>query len=130
MQLLLTTLISVWLGWSSAPVTPQAKPVELTTENFESMVLQAKEPVLVDFWATWCGPCRAIAPSIEALATEMEGQALIGKVDVDRQRQLATRYGIRSIPTLLIFKDGQVVDKIVGLQSKQAIERKLRRHIK
>ena len=129
MHLLLTTLISLWLGWAPAPGSPQAKPVELTTENFEAMVLQAKQPVLVDFWATWCGPCRAIAPSIEALATEMEGQALIGKVDVDRQRQLASRYGIRSIPTLLIFKDGKVVDKIVGLKSKEAIERQLRRRM-
>ncbi|NCQ18312.1 MAG: thioredoxin [Ignavibacteria bacterium CG_4_8_14_3_um_filter_37_9] len=90
------------------------KPLEITDNNFSTEVLQSAKPVLVDFWATWCGPCRMIAPIVEELATEYEGKFKIGKMDVDNNPQTATQFGIRSIPTLLIFKGGKVVDTIVG----------------
>jgi len=88
--------------------------VTATDANFDAEVLQSDQPVLVDFWATWCGPCRVIAPTIEEIANEYEGRAKVVKLDVDNNPQAATRYGIRSIPTVLLFKDGRVVDQIVG----------------
>ncbi len=91
-----------------------AKYVTLTDENFQEEVLNADVPVLVDFWAVWCGPCRVIAPVIEQLAEEFEGRAKIAKLDVDHNPQTAMAFGIRSIPTLLFFKDGQVVDQMIG----------------
>lgn len=101
------------------------KPITITEQNFEEVVLNAEKPVLIDFWAAWCGPCRAIAPIIEDLANEMEGNAVIGKVDVDHNRNIAVKYGIMNIPTLLIFKDGKVVDKQVGLTSKAVLTNKM-----
>ena len=88
--------------------------IAVTTDEFEAKVLAASGPVLVDLWAAWCGPCRAVAPVVEQLATEYEGRATIAKVDVDEQPEIARRYGVRSIPTLLFFKDGQLVDTVVG----------------
>ena len=85
--------------------------------------------VLVDFWATWCGPCQALAPTIEELAKDFDGQALVGKVDVDNNQVSAGEYGIRSIPTVLIFKNGEVVDKLVGLNPKEVIAEKLSAHL-
>jgi len=82
--------------------------------EFQQDVLDADVPVVVDFWATWCGPCRAIAPHLEAIASELDGKVRIVKVDVDRNQKVAVTYGIQSLPTLLVFKDGQVVDKLVG----------------
>ena len=102
-----------------------AKYVTLTDTNFQDEVLNADQPVLVDFWATWCGPCRMIAPTIEELAEEFEGRAKIGKMDVDQNSQVAMQYGIRSIPTLLFFKDGQVADQLIGAASKKALSQKL-----
>ena len=95
--------------------------VTLTKENFEAEVLQHKGTVLVDFWATWCGPCKMIAPFVEAIAEERE-DVKVGKIDVDTQPELAIAHKIMSIPTLLVFKDGQIVDKAIGLRSKEQIE--------
>ncbi len=94
----------------------------LTEDNFEQEVLRAEVPVLVDFWATWCGPCRMLAPTIAKIAEEQAGSVKVGKVDVDEQPELAVKYGISSIPTLMVFKNGERVKASVGVQPKAAIE--------
>ena len=94
----------------------------LTADNFETEVLQSDIPVLVDLWATWCGPCRMIAPIIEQLAEEYDGRLKVGKVDVDEEPELAIRYGVNSIPTILFFKDGKLVDQSIGLVPKTTLE--------
>jgi thioredoxin 1 len=98
---------------------------EFTDANFEAEVIKSDLPVLVDFWAVWCGPCKMIAPLVEELSNEYNGRFKFGKVDVDNNPNTATTYGIRSIPTLLIFKNGKVVDQIIGAVPKQAIASKL-----
>lgn len=97
----------------------------VTTDQFDTEVLQSSVPVLVDFWAVWCGPCRAIAPHVDAISQEYAGRAKVVKVNVDEEPELALRYGIQSIPTLLFFKDGKVQDMIVGVVPKQTIIEKL-----
>ena len=96
-----------------------------TDENFEEEVLKSDIPVLVDFYAEWCGPCKMLAPLIEELATKYEGKWKIGKCDVDNAPQTAQKYGIQSIPTLIVFKKGEEVDRMVGFQSKEALKAKL-----
>jgi len=100
---------------------------EFTDANFDSEVLQSSTPVLVDFWAPWCGPCRMLAPSIEALSTDYVGKVKIGKLNTDDNGDTAAKFGIRSIPTLLIFKDGQVVNQLVGALPKDKIAEQLDR---
>ena len=104
-----------------------AKPIELSSKNFESEVLKSDVPVMVDFWATWCGPCRMIAPIVEELATEYEGRAKVAKLDVDSNQDIAMNYRILSIPNLLFFKDGKVVDQIIGAVPKKHFIEKMER---
>ncbi|MBN2879264.1 MAG: thioredoxin [Clostridia bacterium] len=88
--------------------------IHLTNDNFEKEVLQSDVPVFVDFWAEWCGPCRMVAPAVEKLSEEMEGSAKIAKLDVDECRELAIKYGVSSIPTFIVFKNGQIANKAMG----------------
>lgn len=103
--------------------------VAVTGANFETEVLQSKVPVLVDFWAAWCGPCRAIAPSVEELATEYQGKLKVVKLDVDENMEISARYGVQSIPTLILFKDGDAVERLMGAYPKPAILAKIQRHL-
>lgn len=97
----------------------------ITTENFENEVIKSEKVALVDFWAEWCGPCRMIGPIVEELSKEYDGKAVIGKLNVDNYGEIAEQYGIRSIPTLLLFKGGQLVDRVVGAVPKQELVKRL-----
>ena len=101
------------------------KPVEITDDNFEAEVIKSDKPVLIDFWAVWCGPCKLIAPIVEELATEYDGKVKIGKLDVDSNQQTSIKFGVRSIPTLLLFKDGKLKDTIIGAVPKSKKVEKL-----
>jgi thioredoxin 1 len=103
--------------------------LEFTDSSFEQEVLKSDQPVLVDFWAVWCGPCRMIAPTVEALANDYAGKAKIGKVNVDENQSIPQKYGIRGIPTLLLFKNGEVQEQLVGAASRETIENLIKKHV-
>ena len=102
---------------------------EVTDDNFKSTVASSDKPFLIDFWATWCGPCRAVAPHVEALANELAGKLAVGKVDIDHNPNVAGQFGVRSIPTLILFKNGKPVDQIVGAVPKAKLEEMVRKHL-
>lgn len=101
------------------------KALEVTDGNFHDVIMNADVPALVDFWAVWCGPCRVVAPIVEELAEEYAGRAVIGKMDVDQNKQVATELGIQAIPTLLLVKGGQIADRIVGVVDKNSLRARL-----
>ncbi|HVO73783.1 MAG TPA: thioredoxin [Ignavibacteriaceae bacterium] len=101
------------------------KPIDITDSNFDQEVIKSDKPVLIDFWAVWCGPCRMVAPIVEELAKEYEGRVKFGKLDVDENQQTTIKYGVRSIPTLLIFKNGKLMDTIIGAIPKNQIVHRL-----
>ena len=109
---------------------PNTSYLTLTEKNFQQEVIQNSEPVLVDFWATWCGPCQVMNPVIQDLANEYAGQVTVGKVNVDEQPQTAAQYGIQSIPTIKIFKNGQIVDQVIGAVSKKVLVEKINEVLK
>ncbi len=103
--------------------------LEFTDTNFEEEVLKSDKPVIVDFWAEWCGPCRMMAPAVETLADEYAGRAKVGKLNVDENQSITARFSIRSIPTLLLFKDGQIREQLVGTTSKENLAKLLEKHL-
>jgi len=105
------------------------KPLEITDSNFQQEVMDSETPVLIDFWAVWCGPCKMVAPVVEEIAKEYEGRIKVGKVDVDNNPEVSMKFGIRSIPTLMVFKGGKVVEQIIGAVPKKNLVEKVLPHI-
>ena len=105
------------------------KPTAITDANFEQEVLKSNLPVLIDFWAEWCAPCRMIGPIVEEIAKEYDGKLKVGKLDVDSNPQVSMKYGVRSIPTLLVFRDGRVVEQIIGAVPKHQLVDKIKSHV-
>jgi len=105
------------------------KVLNVTADNFETEVVNSEQPVLVDFWAEWCGPCRMVGPVIDQLATQYDGKIKIGKLNVDDQGELASKFKVMSIPTIMLFKNGEVVEKVVGARSKDEFEKMIDKHI-
>lgn len=105
------------------------KAIEITDENFQTEVIESSIPTLIDFWAVWCGPCRQVAPIVEQMAAEYEGTLKVGKMDIDHHKIVPQQFGIRSIPTLLLFKNGQVVETIIGAQPRSRLEAKITPHL-
>ena len=105
-----------------------SKPIEVTDKTFDQVVLEAGLPTVVDFWAVWCGPCKMIAPALEQIAAEYDGQLQVAKLDVDHNNETAMRYGVMSIPTLILFKDGEPVERIIGFMPKEKLVAKLQPH--
>src|SRR5699024_9915259 len=103
--------------------------IEITDSNFEEKVLKSDKPVMVDFWATWCGPCKMVGPIIEAIAEEYDGKAVVGKLDVDANQEFAVKYGVRNIPPVLIFKNGEMVGRQVGASQKSTYTKALEEHL-
>jgi len=112
-------------GRCHLPLATTVAPIAVTDAGFPAIVLRASTPVLLDCWADWCGPCHALAPTIDAIARAHAGRLVVGKLDVDANPETAARFDVRSIPTLLLFKDGQLVDRLVGVQPRAAIEARL-----
>ncbi len=105
------------------------KPIEITDQNFQKEVLDSDTPVLVDFWAVWCGPCKMVAPVVEEIAREFDGKLKVGKLDVDNNPEVSMKFGIRSIPTLMVFKGGKVVEQIIGAMPKRTLLDRVTPHI-
>lgn len=108
---------------------PGNNVVEVTDRDFEELVVNSSAPVLVDFWAAWCGPCRMVAPIVESLAGELAGSLTVAKLNVDENQGTAARFGVMSIPTLILFKEGQAVERLVGYMPKAEIKKRLERHL-
>jgi len=105
------------------------KPIEVTDANFEQEVTKSEMPVLIDFWAAWCGPCKMVAPVVEEIAKEYDGKLKVGKVDVDSNPEISMKFGIRSIPTLMVFKGGKVVEQVIGAVPKRNLMEKVLPHV-
>lgn len=103
--------------------------VVVTKDNFDAEVLKSAQPVLLDFWAVWCGPCKMTEPIVDEIAKEFSGKIVVGKINVDEQPDISSQYGVMSIPTLMLFKDGQPVETLIGVQPKPAIEEKIKAHL-
>ena len=116
-------------GACKAELPPIAEPIDTDPETFDSIVRAARVPVLVDFWAEWCGPCKRLGPTVDALATEYAGKVTVGKLNVDENPSVSFKFQIRGIPTILIFKGGQVVESVVGLAHKEDLKKVIDKHI-